>query len=153
MYELDLEAILAQPDAEDEDLVSVEVPEWPKREDGRVVLDENGKEIPGVVFVKVMSGKEREQFDRSNMKKERSGRWVPREDGMMAFRLLIRTVVDRNRKPLFDMRHRDAITGKTSAALRRIERKAMEVNGLLDDQREEFEEDFDEADGEHSSSA
>lgn len=106
---LNREAILSAQDTKAEE---VAVPEW-----------------GGTVRVRMMTGRERDEFEREQYEIARMGQLG---DNMRA-RLLVRCLVDAENRPLFTADDVQALGEKSSAALERVARVARRLNKLQDD--------------------
>lgn len=129
---LSREQILA---ADDRTYADVPVPEW-----------------GGSVRVRSMTGRERDQLERSVMVEKKRGL---KEVNMENFRakIVALTVVDESGELLFTERDVRALGEKSSKAVARIANKASELSAITDDDVEEMTEDFDEAPSDGSGSA
>lgn len=129
---LSREQILA---ADDRTYADVPVPEW-----------------GGNVRVRSMTGRERDQLERSVMVEKKRGL---KEVNMENFRakIVALTVVDESGELLFTERDVRALGEKSSKAVARIANKASELSAITDDDVEEMTEDFDEAPSDGSGSA
>ena len=129
---LSKDAILA---IDDRRIEKVEVPEW-----------------GGHVYVRSLSGKERDEFESSTVRTNKKGQ---REDNLENFRarFVALTMVDQDGAKLFTNRHEIAALGaKSAAALQRVFNKGQELNGLTDDDVEDLTKDFEEVPNEGSTS-
>ena len=99
-----------------DDLVhtDVEVPEW-----------------GGVVRVRTMTGKERQQFQKSAQKDGE-----PTEDFME--RLIVACAVDKDGDALFTSDDVKALSEKSAAALERVFKSAAKLNGLTQEELDEI---------------
>lgn len=78
-------------------------------------------------FVRVMTGLERELYEKNLFKADGSG---DLERGRIRATLLVFCAVDAEGKPLFTEADIDALAGKSSAELIRVARIAQKLNGL-----------------------
>lgn len=113
-------AILSQSDREIE---LVEVPEW-----------------GGVVFVRSLSGEERDQFEASII--ERNGRDVRTNLRNLRARLVVLAACDESGNPIFSPGDADALGAKSAAALDRIFSVAQRLSGLRENDVQELAENF-----------
>lgn len=113
-------AILSQSDREIE---MVEVPEW-----------------GGVVFVRSLSGEERDQFEASII--ERNGRDVRTNLRNLRARLVVLAACDESGNPIFSPGDADALGAKSAAALDRIFSVAQRLSGLRENDVQELAENF-----------
>lgn len=113
-------AILSQSDREIE---LVEVPEW-----------------GGVVFVRSLSGEERDQFEASII--ERNGRDVRTNLRNLRARLVVLAACDESGAPIFTPGDADALGAKSAAALDRIFSVAQRLSGLRENDVQELAENF-----------
>lgn len=113
-------AILSQSDREIE---MVEVPEW-----------------CGVVFVRSLSGEERDQFEASII--ERNGRDVRTNLRNLRARLVVLAACDESGNPIFSPGDADALGAKSAAALDRIFSVAQRLSGLRENDVQELAENF-----------
>lgn len=112
----------------------VEVPEW-----------------GGYVFVKTLTGRERDAFEAETMKTKKGQK--PGEGNYENFRarFVALTMVDENGAQIFTTRQEIAVLGtKSVAALQRVFNKAQELNGMSEEDVDDMTEDFDEAPEEDS---
>lgn len=106
-------------EADDSSIEWVDVPEW-----------------GGGVFVKNMSGEERDAYEQSCMKKD--GReYAPSLDNMRA-KLLVQTVVDEDGKRLFTDSQVAKLGAKSARAIQRVYNVASKLNGITDADIEEL---------------
>lgn len=112
--------ILSQSDREIE---MVEVPEW-----------------GGVVFVRSLSGEERDQFEASII--ERNGRDVRTNLRNLRARLVVLAACDESGNPIFSPGDADALGAKSAAALDRIFSVAQRLSGLRENDVQELAENF-----------
>jgi hypothetical protein len=96
--------------AQDSKAVPVNVPEW-----------------GGEVFLRPMSGKEREVFDT---------RFVKDAAGMRVF-LAVTCLCDASGSRIFGDEDASALEGKSSVALERVAHEAIRINGLLPPEKTE----------------
>lgn len=113
-------AILSQSDREIE---LVEVPEW-----------------GGVVFVRSLSGEERDQFEASII--ERNGRDVRTNLRNLRARLVVLAACDESGAPIFTPGDAAALGAKSAAALDRIFSVAQRLSGLRENDVQELAENF-----------
>ena len=106
---LDADSILAANDIE---LASVEVPEW-----------------GGSVYIRVMSGAERDQWEQLNVKALQRGTAKNVRAGLAAL-----CMCDHQGKRLFTDDQIEALGKKSAKALDRVFAKIQEVNALTDDE-------------------
>ena len=97
--------------AEDRRIEVVEVPEW-----------------GGSVRVRSMTGAERDQFEGEVLDIRRGGVELKRAN--FRARLVVRTVVGDDDKPMFSPGDLEALGAKSAAALDRVIAVAMRLNGL-----------------------
>ncbi len=91
--------------------------------------DVDVQEWGGSVRVRVMSGSERDKFEREQYEMHKIGKLG---DNMRA-RLLARCLVDEENKPLFTADDVAALGEKSSSALERVARIARRLNKIDDD--------------------
>ena len=120
MKALSKEAILQQADRKVE---MVEVPEW-----------------GGVVYVRSLTGAERDQFESSIV--ERNGRDVRTNLRNLRARLVVMAACDENGEPIFSTEDAAALGAKNAAALDRIFSVAQRLSGLRDNDVQELAENF-----------
>lgn len=128
------DAILA---TDDRKLERVEVPEW-----------------GGHVYVRSLSGRERDAFEAETMKTRKGQKNQDGNFENFRARFVALCMVDENGEQLFKTRQEVSMLGsKSVAALQRVFNKAQELNGMSDDDVEDLTEDFEEAPQEVSTSA
>jgi hypothetical protein len=121
--------------ADDRETRVVEVPEW------------NGE-----VLVKTLSGRERNKFQGSTVKMNKSGQPETNWENMTA-RFVSLVMVDENGNRLFGSEADVIALGeKSAAALERVYDAAWELNGMGEQQVEDKAEDFGETPSESSTS-
>lgn len=129
-------AILSRDDIlnyEDRKLEEVQVPEW-----------------GGSVYVRTLSGKERDEYEAGTVKIE-NGQQKQNLENFRA-RLVALCVVSDKGERLFNSKDVAALGNKSAAALQRLYNKAQELNAISDADVEELVEDFDETPSESSTS-
>lgn len=114
---LDREAILK---ADDLPVEEMEIPEW-----------------GGVVRIRAMSGKERDAYEESIILKRKDGEYETVMSNMRA-KLLVRTIVDENDKPLFTTQDLELLGGKSADVLSRLFQVAARLSGISRDDVEEL---------------
>jgi hypothetical protein len=105
--------------AEDAKIASVDVPEW-----------------GGHVFLRVMSGTERDDFEAETYVTR--GRSVELNRHNFRARLLVRCICDDKGEPIFTRKDIDALGKKSAKALDRAFSVAQKLNGLSADDVEEL---------------
>ena len=109
---LTLEAIMA---SDDKKIVKVPVAEW-----------------GGFVFVKALSGKERDAFEASMLKGQGKSQHVDAQN--VRAKLCSLAICDKDGKRLFGKREQiDALGTKSAAALNRVYKIASELSGVTDE--------------------
>lgn len=126
------EAIL---DADDTQIVPVEVPEW-----------------GGTVLVRPLSGEDRDMYEQSNLKERKNGTTRLNLRNARA-RLVQLCAVDKDGRRLFDKTDVDRLGKKSAAALDRVSEVARDASGISEEQMEEMTEGFDEAEEAHAGEA
>ncbi len=116
---LNKEQILAMKDVKIEE---IEIPEW-----------------GGSVFVKAMTGEERDSFELSIVDKKERGK-VNLEN--VRAKLCAMTICDEKGERLFSDKEIFALSKKSALALSRIFALAQKLNGLEDNSKGEIKEDF-----------
>jgi hypothetical protein len=132
---LSKDAILAAPRLPVEE---VHVPEW---------ADENGDDV---VFVRGMTGAERDQFEMS-LTVERNGEQVQDAANATA-KALVKCIVDADGNRVFGDRDANELGAQPAAALMRVWRVARRLSGLGPEDMKAAVENFGEAAGSGSSS-
>ena len=120
MKALSKEAILQQVDRKIE---MVEVPEW-----------------GGVLYVRSLTGAERDQFEASIV--ERNGRDVRTNLRNLRARLVVLAACDEKGEPIFTPDDAEVLGTKNAAALDRIFSVAQRLSGLRDNDVQELAENF-----------
>ena len=126
---LDRSSILSVSDLRIE---KVEVPEW-----------------GGCVYIKSLSGKERDAFEASMFE----GRGKNRKENLanLRARLLVRVLVDKSGKRIFQESDANALGNKNAQALDRCFTKARELSGMTEEDVEEMVKNSEEAQGDSTS--
>ena len=101
----------------------VEVPEW-----------------SGDVYVKGMTGQERDQFEDSMIKRTKKGSFSKVSLADLRAKLCSLTICDADGKLLFTLRDVHALSRKSAAALQRVYIVAQELSGITDEDVEDFAE-------------
>ncbi len=114
MAVLSRDAILQADDRKQEE---VEVPEW-----------------GGSVIIRCMTGKERDEFESETY--QQKGKDIEYNRRNFRARLLVRTLVDYEGKPIFSSKEADALGEKSGIVLDRILTNALRINGLGKDEVE-----------------
>lgn len=105
----------------------------------------------GSVFIKTLSGRERDEFESSTVKMK-GGKQEPDMDNFRA-RFVALCVVDENGQRIFTSKSDIIMLGsKSVAALQLLFNKAQELNSMSDDDVEELTASFEEAPEEDSTS-
>lgn len=94
----------------------------------------------GVVFVRSLSGEERDQFEASIV--ERNGRDVRTNLRNLRARLVVLAACDESGKPIFAPGDADALGAKNAAVLDRIFSVAQRLSGLRENDVQELAENF-----------
>lgn len=119
--------------ADDRKMERVDVPEW-----------------GGHVFVRSLTGRERDAFEADINKPSRKGKGENNFDNFRA-KFVALCMVDEDGQQLFKTRQEIAMLGsKSVAALQRVFNKAQELNGMSDEDVEDLTEDFDQVPEEDS---
>lgn len=112
-------------DADDKRLDPVEIPEWP---------DENGN--PGIVYVRSLTGTERDHYEQSTMAM-RGSTVIPKLEHARA-RLIVLTACDETGERLFTTDDVRALGRRNARPIERLFDKAREMAGLTAQDLEEL---------------
>lgn len=120
--------------------------------DDRELVEVPVKEWGGSVYVRTLSGKERDEYEAGTMKfNAKTGNQEQNLENFRA-RLVALCVVDEKGTPLFNRHDVAALGNKSAAAVQRVYNKCQELNAISDKDVEELTEDFDESPDESSTS-
>ena len=111
--------------AEDIEILPVDVPEW-----------------GGAVFVKGMTGQERDNWESALVK--RSGKKAAIDLSDVRAKLCALTICDENGNRLFSEKDVKWLTLKSASALQRVYEVAQELSGITDEDVEELAEELEE---------
>ena len=114
--DLTKDAILS---VQDLDTTAVEVPEW-----------------GGTVYVRTMTGAERDYFETAIMKRSNNGQF---DISGLRVQIVILTACDAGGSLLFDEADFDSLSQKSSSALNRVCEVAQRINGIMDIDNESVE--------------
>ncbi len=129
MPELNIDTILSCNSIKVE---QVEVPEW-----------------GGYVYVKTMTGQEKDDYETSFRKKE-NGKFVPDLENIRA-KLLVMTMCDESGICIANMSHVAALSNQSSVALDRVVSAAQRINAMSDKEMDEIEKNLEIGQSEDSS--
>lgn len=90
------------------------------------------------VYVRTLSGSERDAYDAGGFKKKRGGKFEATNENMRA-RLCALAICDEQGQPLFNERQALSLGMKSALVIGRIFKAAAKLNGLLLDDVEEME--------------
>jgi len=113
----------------------VEVPEW-----------------GGSVLVRGLTGAERDEFEATTVKVDKSGKRVPDLENFRARLVALCTIDDKGQRLFKSRAEITALGNKSVSALQRVFDCAQRLNAMTEAKVEEIAEDFEQAPDEHSTS-